>query len=60
MGNFTEERCIVAMAEMHPYTAIEISKVFERCGSIDKTIEVIYKARQTKRTLIDVCELMGL
>lgn len=60
MGNWTEEKCIVVMAEMHPYSAIEISKVFERCGSIDKTIDVIYKAQQLKRTLINVCELMGL
>ena len=50
MGNWTEERCIAAMAEMHPYTAKEISDVFERCGSIDKTIDVIYKARQLKKT----------
>lgn len=59
-ANFTQSKCIVAMAEMHPYTAVEISKVFERCGSIDKTIDVIYKAIQTKRTLMDVCILMGL
>ena len=24
MGNFTQERCIATMAEMHPYTAKEI------------------------------------
>jgi hypothetical protein len=60
MGNFTEEICIAAMAERHPYTAKEISEVFERCGSIDKTIDVIYKAKFIRRTLIDTCELMGI
>ena len=60
MGNFTEDKCIAAIAEMHPYTATEISEVFERCGSIDKTIEVIYNSRGSKRTLIDTCELMGI
>ena len=60
MGNFTQEKCIAAMAEMHPYTAKEISDVFERCGSIDKTIDVIYNSRRTKRTLMQTCEFMGL
>lgn len=59
MGNFTEERCIVAMAEMHPYTSTEISDVFERCRSIDKTIDIIFMARQLRIPLMDVCIDMG-
>lgn len=57
-GNLSEEMCIAAIAKMHPYKSTEISKVFECCGSIDITIDVIYKARQTGMELMTVYELM--
>lgn len=60
MADFIEERCIGAMAESVPYAAGEISRVFERCGSIDKTIEVLRNANRLKRPLMQVCKLMNI
>lgn len=58
--NRTELMCIVKIAEMHPFSAPDVYDVFERCGSIDKTIEVVYNARQIKRNLMDTCNLMDI
>jgi len=58
MGTFTEEACIAAIANLHPYSTKEISDVFKRCGSIDKTIDIVYNARQLHRSLMDVCDII--
>ena len=60
MRDLTEERCIIAISEMHPFTMKEISDVFDRCKSIDKTIYIIRKARFLRTSLNHVCEIIGV
>ena len=42
--NYLEEQILKIIAETHPYTINEVTKVYKRCKSFDITINVLKTA----------------